>query len=181
MWQGWWEQLLIWKKDQFQATVPTVEKLWFHVHALLSACSFSVYLWTSLLCVDSGHMVWHIALYVMAQYDKPRRGVQIQKSHSRNGFPMCIISVAKVWKLNTSWDSSVSIVTRLWTGWIWFNSHIQSSSGAHPASYTMGTGESFPRVKWPGLEADHSPNLLPRLRIHGDVSPVPHASSWCGA
>jgi hypothetical protein len=28
--------------------------------------------------------------------------------------------------------------------------NIQTSSGAHPASCTMGTGESFPRVKVPG-------------------------------
>jgi len=30
--------------------------------------------------------------------------------------------------------------------------HIQTGSGAHPASYLMGTGGSFP-----GSEADHSP------------------------
>jgi hypothetical protein len=30
-------------------------------------------------------------------------------------------------------------------------------SGAHPAYYTMGTGSSFPGVKQPGHEADHSP------------------------
>jgi hypothetical protein len=28
---------------------------------------------------------------------------------------------------------------------------------AHPASYTMGTGCSFPVVKWLGREPDHSP------------------------
>jgi hypothetical protein len=30
-------------------------------------------------------------------------------------------------------------------------------SGVHPTSYTMGTGGSFPGVKRPGREADHSP------------------------
>jgi hypothetical protein len=35
---------------------------------------------------------------------------------------------------------------------------VQTSSGAHPASYPMGTGGSFPRNKaWPGRDADHSP------------------------
>jgi hypothetical protein len=34
---------------------------------------------------------------------------------------------------------------------------IQNGSDAHPASYPMGTGVSFPGVKWPGREADHSP------------------------
>jgi hypothetical protein len=35
---------------------------------------------------------------------------------------------------------------------------IQTGSGAHPASYPMGTGGSFPRGKSrPGRDADHSP------------------------
>jgi hypothetical protein len=34
---------------------------------------------------------------------------------------------------------------------------VQNGSGAHPASYPMGTRGSFPRVKQPGREADHSP------------------------
>jgi hypothetical protein len=35
---------------------------------------------------------------------------------------------------------------------------VQSSSGAHPAFCTMGTGGPFPGAKaWPGRDADHSP------------------------
>jgi hypothetical protein len=35
---------------------------------------------------------------------------------------------------------------------------VQTGSGAHPASYTMGTGGSFPWGKArPGRDADHSP------------------------
>jgi hypothetical protein len=35
----------------------------------------------------------------------------------------------------------------------------QTGSGAHPASYTMGTGGSFPGGKErPGRDADHSPS-----------------------
>jgi hypothetical protein len=34
---------------------------------------------------------------------------------------------------------------------------VQTGSEAHPTSYPMGTGDSFPRVKRPGCEADHSP------------------------
>jgi hypothetical protein len=34
---------------------------------------------------------------------------------------------------------------------------VQNGSGAHPASYSMGTRGSFPVVKRPGREADHSP------------------------
>jgi hypothetical protein len=33
----------------------------------------------------------------------------------------------------------------------------QTGSGAHPASYPMGTGALSPGVKRPGREADHSP------------------------
>jgi hypothetical protein len=35
---------------------------------------------------------------------------------------------------------------------------VQIGSGAHPASYTMGTGGPFPGAKArPGRDADHSP------------------------
>jgi hypothetical protein len=33
---------------------------------------------------------------------------------------------------------------------------IQTDSGAHPASYTVCTGGSFPGIKWPKYEAEHS-------------------------
>ena len=35
-----------------------------------------------------------------------------------------------------------------------FSAPVQTDPGAHPASYTMGTG-SFPRVKRPGRGVDH--------------------------
>jgi hypothetical protein len=36
---------------------------------------------------------------------------------------------------------------------------VQTGSGPHPASYTMGTGGSFPGGKArPGRDADHSPS-----------------------
>jgi hypothetical protein len=34
--------------------------------------------------------------------------------------------------------------------------NFQTGSGVNPTSYTMGTGSSFPGVKRPGSEADHS-------------------------
>jgi hypothetical protein len=55
----------------------------------------------------------------------------------------------------------------------------QNGSGAHPASYPMATRGSFPGVRRPGCEADHSPpssaevknawsytSTLP-IRLHG--------------
>jgi len=44
-----------------------------------------------------------------------------------------------------------------------FPSPLQTGPGAHPSSYTMGTG-SFPGVKRPGRGVDHPPNLAPRLK-----------------
>jgi hypothetical protein len=38
-----------------------------------------------------------------------------------------------------------------------FFAHVQTGPGAQPASCTMGTG-SFPGVKRPGRDADHSPS-----------------------
>ena len=39
-----------------------------------------------------------------------------------------------------------------------FSAPVQTGPGSHPASCTMGTGP-FPRVKWPGRDADPPPPL----------------------
>ena len=44
-----------------------------------------------------------------------------------------------------------------------YSAPVRTDPGAHPASYTMGTG-SFPGVKRPGREVDHPPHLSPRLK-----------------
>jgi hypothetical protein len=52
----------------------------------------------------------------------------------------------------------------LWAGWsgdriplgVRFSAPVQTGPGAHPASYTMGTG-SFPGAKWPRRGSDHPP------------------------
>jgi hypothetical protein len=58
---------------------------------------------------------------------------------------------------------------------------IQTGSGDHPASYTMGTEGSYLRSEWLGHEADHSPPSTakvknewsctsnPQLHFHGVV------------
>jgi hypothetical protein len=38
-----------------------------------------------------------------------------------------------------------------------FRHHVHIGSRAHPAFYPMGTRDSFPEVKLPKREADHSP------------------------
>jgi hypothetical protein len=54
---------------------------------------------------------------------------------------------------------------------------IQTGSGAHPASYPMGTGGSFPGGKArPRRDADHSPthpHLVPRLRMSRSYTSSP--------
>jgi hypothetical protein len=45
----------------------------------------------------------------------------------------------------------------------------------------MGTGALSPRIKRPGLEADHYLQLVPRLRKCGSIHPLPHTSSWHSA
>jgi hypothetical protein len=43
---------------------------------------------------------------------------------------------------------------------------VQTGSGAHPTSCTMGTGGPFPGAKArPRRDADHSPHLVPRSII----------------
>jgi len=44
-----------------------------------------------------------------------------------------------------------------------FSAPVQTGPGAHPTSYTLGTG-SFRGVKRPGRGADHPPYLVPRLK-----------------
>jgi hypothetical protein len=61
-----------------------------------------------------------------------------------------------VWCLTTDWTVGVRSPPEVED----FSSNlcVQTSSGAHPASYTVGTGGSFPRGEvWPGRDADHSP------------------------
>jgi hypothetical protein len=59
---------------------------------------------------------------------------------------------------------------------------VQNDSGAHPASYPMGTRGSFPAVNRPGCEADHSlPSSIKEkewveLYLHS-----PNTPSWRGA
>jgi hypothetical protein len=58
--------------------------------------------------------------------------------------------------LTTDWTAGVRFLTEEED----FSSNlcVQTGSGAHPASYTMGTGGSFPGGKSrPGRDADHSP------------------------
>jgi hypothetical protein len=68
-------------------------------------------------------------------------------------------------------DSSVGIATRygldgpgIESRWgVRFFAHVQTGTGAHPASCTMGTG-TFPGVKRPGRGAYHPPPSSAEVR-----------------
>ena len=76
-------------------------------------------------------------------------------------------------------NSSVGIATRYgldgpgiesrWGG-VTFSAPVQTDPGAHPASYTTGTG-SFLGVKWPGRGADHPPLSDPGLYLYSPSGP----------
>jgi hypothetical protein len=51
--------------------------------------------------------------------------------------------------------------------------------GAHPTSYPVVTGGSFPGVKRPECKADFQ--LESRTRKRGSIHPLPHTSSWRSA
>jgi len=44
-----------------------------------------------------------------------------------------------------------------------FSAFVHTGPGAHPASYTMGTG-LFQRVKWPGRGVDHAPTTSAKVK-----------------
>jgi hypothetical protein len=54
------------------------------------------------------------------------------------------------------------------------NPCVQTGSGAHPASYPMGTGGSFPGVKrGRGVTLTTHPHLVPRLRMSRSYTSSP--------
>jgi hypothetical protein len=57
---------------------------------------------------------------------------------------------------------------------------VPTGSGIHPA-YPMGTGGSFPEVNRLGREANHTRDVVHRLRMRGIVYPLLHKSSTFNA
>jgi hypothetical protein len=49
---------------------------------------------------------------------------------------------------------------------------VQTGSGAHPASYKMGTG---PKAR-PGRDAEHSPHVVPRSRMSRSYTSSPQSA-----
>jgi hypothetical protein len=58
---------------------------------------------------------------------------------------------------------------------------VQTGSRAHPNSYPKGTGGSFPGVKQPGREADHSLPASGEVKKIWIYTSTPHMPSWRSA
>jgi hypothetical protein len=58
-----------------------------------------------------------------------------------------------------------------------FLDSIQTSSGAHPLSYTVGMGTVSLGVKWQGHETDHSPPFSVEVKNGGAIPLHAHPSS----
>jgi hypothetical protein len=58
---------------------------------------------------------------------------------------------------------------------------VQTSSGAHPASYPVSTGALSPGVWRLGCEADHSHSSSADVKNVGVMPPLPHMFSWYNA
>jgi hypothetical protein len=57
---------------------------------------------------------------------------------------------------------------------------LQTASGAHPASYPMGTGAVLTGAKRLRREADRSPPSNAKVKNNGVVPPLPHVfTAWC--
>jgi hypothetical protein len=54
---------------------------------------------------------------------------------------------------------------------------VQTASGAHPASYPMGTEAGYSVVKRPRREADHSPPSIAEVKNAEAIPPLPYKSS----
>jgi len=51
-----------------------------------------------------------------------------------------------------------------WAGNFFPRHRVQTGSGVHPASYTVGTRGSFPTNIVPGRETDHSPSYSAEVK-----------------
>jgi hypothetical protein len=58
---------------------------------------------------------------------------------------------------------------------------VQTGSGAHPASYPMGTGDLSLGVNRPRREDDRSPPSSSEVKNAGAVPPLSHTYSWRNA
>jgi len=109
---------------------------------------------------------------VPTQFFTPNFNSLLIPSIAHNVFPTYLSRITFAFIIIMGQDSSVGITNcygvdgpRIESRWgvgARFSATVQTGPGAHPASYTRGTGP-FPGVKWPGRGVDYPPHLAARL------------------
>jgi hypothetical protein len=79
------------------------------------------------------------------------------------------------------WKTKGSEFESRWEQEFSFVHVVQTGSGVQPASYLMSTGESFPGVKRPEREADHSPPTSAEVKKTWIHTFSHHTFSWRSA
>jgi hypothetical protein len=69
-----------------------------------------------------------------------------------------------VWRLTTGWTAEGSGFQSRYGQEFSLLHVVQTGPGVHPASYPMGTGDSFPGAKWKEREVDHSPSTIAEVK-----------------
>jgi hypothetical protein len=103
------------------------------------------------------------------------RLVRVSNIDHENGFPaeeflllsfLCVEAgtAQSVKRLATGWTTERSNFESRYGQEFLLLRVVQTGSGVHPTSYTMGTGGSFPGVKRPGHEAHHSPATTAKVK-----------------
>jgi hypothetical protein len=93
--------------------------------------------------------------YTVSQSTRSRAELAQKNENFKIGH--CHSAECKYVSLNLRYglDDRRSIPGRCSDGFFSFRHRVQSSSGAHPSSCSVGTGDSYPGVNLTGPEADH--------------------------
>jgi len=62
---------------------------------------------------------------------------------------------------------------------IFWATTVHTDCGAPPCSCSFGNGSLYPRINWSVPVVDHSPQLMPRLRMLGATFSCPHTPLSC--
>jgi hypothetical protein len=87
----------------------------------------------------------------------------------------CNIQFSNFW--NTDWTFEVRFPVR--TREFFLLSSFQTETGAHRVSHSVGTRDSFPRVKWSASWSWPLVSISYRGQDGGYIPSLPHTFSWC--